>query len=90
MPQIDFSTLKQNLELSERTDFVNLKAENERLLGDIERLKQKLREEISRTQAGVRLDLNLEKVRVWATEPGEEGAPIDWVAYAYRAGSAMR
>jgi hypothetical protein len=61
-PQIDFSTLKQNLELSERTDFVNLKAENERLLGDIERLKQKLREEISRTQAGVRLDLNLEKV----------------------------
>jgi len=54
--------LKQNLELSERTDFVNLKAENERLLGDIERLKQKLREEISRTQAGVRLDLNLEKV----------------------------
>lgn len=42
---------------------MNLKAENERLLGDIERLKQKLREEITRTQAGVRLDLNLEKVR---------------------------
>lgn len=42
---------------------MNLKAENERLLGDIEKLKQKLREEISRTQAGVRLDLNLEKVR---------------------------
>ncbi|GAA5890525.1 hypothetical protein JCM5296_005073 [Sporobolomyces johnsonii] len=62
--KIDFSTLKQNLELSERTDFVNLKAENERLLGDIERLKQKLREEISRTQAGVRLDLNLEKGRI--------------------------
>ena len=41
---------------------VQLKAENERLLGDIERLKQKLREEITRTQAGVRLDLNLEKV----------------------------
>lgn len=41
---------------------MNLKAENERLLGDIERLKQKLREEITRTQAGVRLDLNLEKV----------------------------
>ncbi len=41
---------------------MNLKAENERLLGDIERLKRKLREEITRTQAGVRLDLNLEKV----------------------------
>lgn len=43
---------------------MNLKAENERLLGDIEKLKQRLREEISRTQAGVRLDLNLEKVRL--------------------------
>lgn len=63
IPQVDFAALKQNLELSERTDFMNLKAENERLLGDIEKVKQKLREEISRTQAGVRLDLNLEKVR---------------------------
>ena len=60
--QVDFASLKQNLELSEKTDFMNLKAENERLLGDIERLKRKLREEITRTQAGVRLDLNLEKV----------------------------
>lgn len=50
---------------------MNLKAENERLLGDIERLKQKLREEISRTQAGVRLDLNLEKVRArFSSLPG--------------------
>ena len=48
---------------------MNLKAENERLLGDIERLKQKLREEISRTQAGVRLDLNLEKVRPRSLQP---------------------
>jgi hypothetical protein len=62
--QVDFSALKQSLELSERTDFINLRAENERLLGDISRLKQKLREEISRTQAGVRLDLNLEKGRI--------------------------
>lgn len=34
------------------------------MLGDIERLKQRLREEITRTQAGVRLDLNLEKGRI--------------------------
>ncbi|SGY45282.1 BQ5605_C001g00270 [Microbotryum silenes-dioicae] len=62
--KVDFASLKQTLELSEKTDFVNLKAENERLLGDIERLKQRLREEITRTQAGVRLDLNLEKGRI--------------------------
>lgn len=62
--KVDFASLRSSLELSEKTDFVNLKAENERLLGDIERLKQKLREEITRTQAGVRLDLNLEKGRI--------------------------
>ena len=41
-----------------------IKAENDRLLTDIEKLKQWLRGEISRTQAGVRLDLNLEKGRI--------------------------
>lgn len=38
-----------------------MKTENERLLADVEKLKQRLREEITRTTAGVRLDLNLEK-----------------------------
>ncbi|BGP15662.1 Protein fmp32, mitochondrial [Rhodosporidiobolus nylandii] len=74
--KVDFSALKQSLELSERTDFINLRAENERLLGDINRLQQKLREEISRTQAGVRLDLNLEKGRIrdeMATREGRMG-----------------
>ena len=51
--KVDFSQLKTELQLSEKADFMNLKAENERLQGDIERLKQRLREEITRTQAGV-------------------------------------
>lgn len=38
-----------------------MKAETDRLLADVEKLRQRLREEITRTQAGVRLDLNLEK-----------------------------
>ena len=33
-------------------------------MADVEKLKQRLREEITRTQAGVRLDLNLEKGRI--------------------------
>jgi hypothetical protein len=33
-------------------------------MSDVEKLKQRLREEITRTQAGVRLDLNLEKGRI--------------------------
>jgi hypothetical protein len=45
----------------ERNDLATLKAENDRLMADLEKLKQRLREEITRTQAGVRLDLNLEK-----------------------------
>ena len=45
----------------EKNDLAMMKAENERLATDLERLKQRLREEITRTQAGVRLDLNLEK-----------------------------
>lgn len=62
--QVDFAQLKSELQLNEKNDLMMIKAENDRLLTDIERLKQRLREEISRTQAGVRLDLNLEKGRI--------------------------
>ena len=48
----------------EKNDLAMIKAENERLVGDIEKLKARLREEVTRTQAGVRLDLNLEKGRI--------------------------
>ena len=47
--------------MMEKNDLAMMKAENDRLVTDLERLKQRLREEITRTQAGVRLDLNLEK-----------------------------
>jgi hypothetical protein len=50
--------------LVEKQDYSLLRAENERLLSDVEKLKQRLREEISKTSAGVRLDLNLEKGRM--------------------------
>lgn len=48
----------------EKNDLAMIKAENDRLVADIEKLQQRLREEITRTQAGVRLDLNLEKGRM--------------------------
>lgn len=41
-----------------------MKSENERLQSDVEKLKQRLREESTRVLAGVRLDLNLEKGRI--------------------------
>jgi hypothetical protein len=93
--KVDFAKLKSEITLLEKQDFSLLKSENERLLSEVERLKQRLREgasasrpcsanhicvrrpssivlplrtplstEITRTQAGVRLDLNLEKGRI--------------------------
>ncbi|KAJ3537737.1 hypothetical protein NM688_g6631 [Phlebia brevispora] len=70
--QVDFAQLKSELELTEKNDLAMLKAENDRLVTDIEKLKQRLREEISRTQAGVRLDLNLEKGRMREQSSGQE------------------
>jgi Skp family chaperone for outer membrane proteins len=58
---VDFAQLKSELQMMERNDLAAMRAENDRLMADIEKLKQRLREEISRTQSGVRLDLNLEK-----------------------------
>lgn len=62
--QVDFAQLKSELQLMEKNELAMIKAENDRLMNDIDKLKQRLREEITRTQAGVRLDLNLEKGRM--------------------------
>ena len=70
--QVDFAQLKSELHMTEKNDLAMMKAENERLLSDIEKLKQRLREEISRTQSGVRLDLNLEKGRMREESSGQE------------------
>ncbi|KAI5894914.1 DUF1640-domain-containing protein [Schizophyllum commune H4-8] len=70
--QVDFAQIKSELQLMEKNDLAMLKAENDRLLNDIEKLKQRLREEITRTQAGVRLDLNLEKGRIREESSGQE------------------
>ncbi|CAH7688927.1 hypothetical protein BY996DRAFT_4577300 [Phakopsora pachyrhizi] len=62
--RVDFAKLKSEIQLVEKQDFALLKSENERLLNELDKLKQRLREEITRTQASVRLDLNLEKGRI--------------------------
>ncbi|KAJ1959348.1 Protein fmp32, mitochondrial [Dipsacomyces acuminosporus] len=63
MYKVDFAQLKSEIQMMEKTDFSMMKAENDRLQGEVNKLKQKLREEITRTQAGVRLDMSLEKGR---------------------------
>ncbi|KAL4063185.1 hypothetical protein J3A83DRAFT_4107024 [Scleroderma citrinum] len=70
--QVDIAQIKSELELIEKNDLAMLRAENDRLQADMEKLKQRLREEITRTQAGVRLDLNLEKGRMRDESSGQE------------------
>jgi reverse gyrase len=70
--QVDFAQLKSELQMTEKNDLAMIKAENDRLVTDIEKLKQRLREEITRTQGGVRLDLNLEKGRMREESSGQE------------------
>ncbi|KAJ3755096.1 hypothetical protein EV360DRAFT_86221 [Lentinula raphanica] len=70
--QVDFAQAKSELQLMEKNDLAMIKAENDRLVNDIEKLKQRLREEINRTQGGVRLDLNLEKGRFRDETSGKE------------------
>ncbi|QRV73822.1 hypothetical protein RhiJN_01836 [Ceratobasidium sp. AG-Ba] len=62
--KVDFAQLKSEVQLLEKNDVALMKADNDRLVADVEKLKARLREEIVRTQAGVRLDLNLEKGRI--------------------------
>ncbi|KAF7308706.1 hypothetical protein HMN09_00720200 [Mycena chlorophos] len=70
--QVDFAQTKSELKLMEKNETALIKAENDRLLADIEKLKQRLRQEITQTQAGVRLDLNLEKGRLREEASGQE------------------
>ena len=62
--KVDFAQLRSELQTLEKNDHTVLKSDQERIAADLEKLKQKLKEEIAKTQANVRLDLNLEKGRI--------------------------
>ncbi len=62
--KVDFAHLRSDLQTLEKNDFALTKNEHDRLSGEIEKVRQKLREEVNRALANVRLDLNLEKGRI--------------------------
>ncbi|KAK6202650.1 uncharacterized protein RJT21DRAFT_20978 [Scheffersomyces amazonensis] len=62
--KVDFAKLKGELQTMDKSEFMGLKKEQERLRTDLTNLKNRLKEEITKNQAGVRLDLNLEKGRI--------------------------
>lgn len=59
----DFAELKSELHMIEKNDFAILKAENERLLNELDRVKNLMREELGKLQGSIRLEMNLERGR---------------------------
>ncbi|KAI9091830.1 hypothetical protein DFS34DRAFT_314939 [Phlyctochytrium arcticum] len=60
----DFRQLRNEIHQLEKRDFAVLRAELARIADDVERIKNTMREEVSRVHGGVRLDINLEKARI--------------------------
>lgn len=62
--KVDFATLRSELLSADSTESNATRSAHERLTNDIAKLNNRLKDEIGRTQASVRLDLNLEKGRI--------------------------
>ncbi|KAI9024435.1 hypothetical protein CLU79DRAFT_747168 [Phycomyces nitens] len=60
----EFGKLKSEIQVTEKRDVEEAKVANERLKSELDKLRKSLQEDIVRSQAGVRLDLNLEKGRI--------------------------
>lgn len=62
--KVDFVKLKGQLQSLDRSEYNKMNNEYEKIKLNLEKLRTKLREEINKTEAGVRLDLSLEKGRI--------------------------
>ena len=62
--KVDFAKLRSELIGADSTESSLTRASHERLTNELAKLNNRLREEVQRTHASVRLDLNLEKGRV--------------------------
>ncbi|KAL8836549.1 MAG: hypothetical protein Q9170_002869 [Blastenia crenularia] len=70
--KVDFTKLRSELLAMDSSDTSVTLASHERLSNDIAKLNSRLRDEMSRAQASVRLDLNLEKGRIREEAKGQE------------------
>ncbi|SCU91111.1 LANO_0D10792g1_1 [Lachancea nothofagi CBS 11611] len=62
--RVDFAKLRDQLLSADRSEFHTIKSEHEGIRNDLEKLRTRLREEITKTNAGFKLDLSLEKGRI--------------------------
>ena len=70
--KVDFTKLRSELLALDSSDSSMTQASHERLSNDLAKLTSRLRDEIGRAQASVRLDLNLEKGRIREEAKGQE------------------
>lgn len=62
--KVDFTKLKSELLTLDKTEATRITNEHDRLTTDLDKLRQKFKEEIAKSKSNVRLDLNLEKGRI--------------------------
>ncbi|KAK2879503.1 hypothetical protein FQN49_000805 [Arthroderma sp. PD_2] len=70
--KVDFAKLRSELLNSDSTEAQLTRSSHDKIAGDLAKLNSRLRDEIGRTQASVRLDLNLEKGRIREESNGQE------------------
>ncbi|CAR28368.1 ZYRO0F02398p [Zygosaccharomyces rouxii] len=62
--RVDFAKLRDQLLTADRSEFHNLQNDYERVRKDLDKLKNKVKEEITKANASFKLDLSLEKGRI--------------------------
>lgn len=70
--KVDFTKLRSELLAADSNETTVTLASHERLSNDIAKLASRLRDEVGRAQASVKLDLNLEKGRIREEAKGQE------------------
>ncbi|KAJ5224129.1 hypothetical protein N7468_008671 [Penicillium chermesinum] len=70
--KVDFAKLRSELLNADSTEAQSTRSSHEKISADLAKLNSRLRDEIGRTQASVRLDLNLEKGRIREEANGQE------------------
>ncbi|KAJ3208057.1 hypothetical protein HDU67_007035 [Dinochytrium kinnereticum] len=61
---IDFASLRRDIQSLERGDFALLRSELARITQDVVKIQEIIHEDVGRAHGGVRLDVNLEKARI--------------------------
>ena len=74
--KVDFAKLRSEILSADSTEFNTTRNTHERVTNDIAKLSNRLRDEISRTQASVRLDLSLEKGRIREEAVGDRKSVV--------------